>query len=80
MLEAKAKDQGPQAQVFSKKKVDKNFFQVISNSLAYPEFLIGEGLNHKSHEMMSSKFFQRGSCLGQRYRGIVDLKSLSVGT
>ena len=33
--------QGPriQAQAFSKKKVFKIFFQAISNSLAYPEFL-----------------------------------------
>ena len=68
-LEAKDRNsrgqgQGPrtQAQVFSKKKnVFKNIFQAISNSLAYPEFLIGVGLNHKSHEMKSSKFFQRGS-------------------
>ena len=36
-----------------KKNVFKNFFQAISNLLAYPEFLIGGGLNHKSHEMMS---------------------------
>ena len=47
-----------------RKKVFKNFFQAISNSVAYPEFLIGGGLNHKSHAMTSSKFFQRGSfCL-----------------
>ena len=52
-----------QAQVFSKKKVFKNFFQAISNSLAYPEF-IGISLNHKSNEMTSSKFFQRGSFCG----------------
>ena len=67
-LEAKdrnARGQGPrtQAQVFSKKKVFKNFFQAISNSLAYPEF-IGISLNHKSNEMTSSKFFQRGSFCG----------------
>ena len=70
---SKAKDrtsrgQGPrtQAQVFSKKKknVFKKFFQVTSNSLAYPEFLIRGVLNHKSHEMTSSKFFQRGSFWG----------------
>ena len=63
---ARGQGQGPrtQAQVFSEKKVFKNFFQAISNSLAYPEFLIGGGLNHKSHAMTSSKFFQRGSfCL-----------------
>ena len=63
---ARGQGQGPrtQEQVFSEKKVFKNFFQAISNSLAYPEFLIGGGLNHKSHAMTSSKFFQRGSfCL-----------------
>ena len=66
-LEAKhrnARGQGPrtQAQAFSKKKkVFKNFFQAISNLLAYPEFLIGEVLNYKSHEMTSSKFVQRGN-------------------
>ena len=70
-LEAKdrnARGQGPrtQARVFSKKKVFKNIFQSISNSLAYPEFLIGGGLNHKSHEMTSSKFFQRGSFCGKK--------------
>ena len=45
------------------KKVFKNFFQAISNSLACPEF-IGISLNHKSNEMTSSKFFQRGSFCG----------------
>ena len=41
---ARGQGQGPrvQAQVLSKKKnVFKNFFLTISNSLAYPEFLIG---------------------------------------
>ena len=59
MLEAK--DQGPRthAQAFSKKKGFKIFFQAISNSLAYPKFLIGGSLNHKSHEMKSSKIFPR---------------------
>ena len=72
-LEAKdrnARGQGQeprtQPQVFSQKKVFKNFFQAISNLLAYPEFLIGEGLNHKSHEMTSSNFFQRGSFCGTK--------------
>ena len=65
-LEAKdrnARGQGPrtQAQAFSKKRSSKFFFQVISDLLAYPEFLVGGGLTHKSHEMTSSKFFQRGS-------------------
>ena len=61
MLEAKAKDQGHRCRHSPKKNVFKNFFLAISNSLAYPEFWIEEGLNHKSHEMTSSKFFQRGS-------------------
>ena len=59
-----------QAQAFFKKKVFKNFFQAISNSLVYPEFFIGGGLNHRSHEMTSSKFFQRGSF----YRRMEELK------
>ena len=54
------------ASVLQKKKVIKIFFQAISNSLAYPEFLIGGGLNHKSHEMTSSKFFQRESTCGTK--------------
>ena len=52
MLEAKTKDQGHRRKRSPKKKRSSNiFFQAISNSLAYPEFLIGGGLNHKSHEM-----------------------------
>ena len=49
------------ASVLLKKKLFKNFFQAISNSLAYPKFLIKEDLNHKSLDMTSSKFFHRGS-------------------
>ena len=60
----RTKDTG--ASVLPKKKVFKIFFQAISNLLAYPEFLIGGGLKHKSHEMMSSKFFQRGSFCGTK--------------
>ena len=67
------------ASVF-KKKVFKKVFQAISNLLAYPELLIRGGLNHKSHAMTSSKFFQRGSICGQRYRRMEDLKSLPAGT
>ena len=86
LLEAKdrnARGQGPrtQAQVFSKKKVFKKVFQAISNSVAYPEFLIGGGLNHKSHAITSSKFFQRGSfCRTKISYRMEDLKSLLVGT
>ena len=67
MLVAKAKDQGHRRKRSPpKKKVFKIFFQTISNLLAYPEFLIGGGLKHKSHEMTSSKFFQRGSFCGTK--------------
>ena len=66
MLEAKAKDQGHKRKCSPKKKVFKNLFQAISNSLAYTEFLIAGDLNHKSHEMTSSKFFQRGSFCGTK--------------
>ena len=45
------------ASVLLKKKVFRNIFQAISHSLAYPKFLIKESLNHKSHDMTSSKFF-----------------------
>ena len=43
----KAKDQGHRRKRSPKKNVFKNFFQAISNLLAYPEFLIGGGLKHK---------------------------------
>ena len=66
MLEAKAKDQGHRRKRSPKKKVFTNIFQAISNLLAYQEFLVGVGLNHKSHEMTSSKFFQRGSFCGTK--------------
>ena len=67
---SRGQGQGPrtQSQALSKnkKKVFKIFFQAISNLLAYPEFLIGGGQNYKSHEMTSSKFFQRGSTCGTK--------------
>ena len=70
-LEAKdrnARGQGQiprtQAQAFSKKKGLQIFFS--GNSLAHPEFLIGGGLNYKSHAMTSSNFFQRGSFCGTK--------------
>ena len=56
--------------------LQKKFFQAISNSLAYPEFLVGLGLNHKSLEMTSSKFSKEEVFVGQRYRRMKDLKSL----
>ena len=66
MFEAKAKDRGHKRKRSPKKKVFKNIFQAISNSMAYPKFLIKEGLNHKSHDMTSSKFFQAGSFCGDK--------------
>ena len=72
----KAKDQGHRRKCSPKKKGLQNFFQAISNSLAYPEFLIGGSLNHKSHVTMSQKFFQKKVFVGQRYRRMEDLKSL----
>ena len=66
MLEAKAKVQGHRRKRSPKKKGLQNFFQTISNLLAYPEFLVGGGRNHKSHEMTSSKFFQRRSFCGTK--------------
>ena len=55
-----------QAQVLSKKKKtsSKNFFRRSPIHRRTPEFLIEGGLNHKSLEMTSSKFFQRGSFCG----------------
>ena len=67
MLEAKAKNRGHRRKRSPKiKKVFKNIFQAISNSLAYPKLLIKEGLNNKSHDMTSSKIFQRGSFCGKK--------------
>ena len=63
---ARGQGQGHRRKRSQKKKVLKIFFQAISNLLAYPEFLIGGGLNHKSHDMTSSKFFKRGSFLGTK--------------
>ena len=71
-----------QAQVLSKKKSSKIFFQAISNSIGvwYPEFLIGGGLNHKSHAMTSLKFSKEELFLGQRYCWMEDLKLLPFGS
>ena len=63
MLEAK--DKNTSASVLLKKGLQ-NFFQAISNLLAYLEFLIGRGLNCKSHEMTSSRLFQTGSFCGTK--------------
>ena len=61
-----SRSQGHRRKRSPKKKVFKIFFQAISNLLTYPEFLIGGGLNHKSHEMTSPKFFQTESTCGTK--------------
>ena len=65
---ARGQDQGHRRKRSPKQKikVSKNFFQAIFNSLAYPGFFDWGGLNHKSHEMTSSKFFQRESACGTK--------------
>ena len=59
--------QGPrtQAHAFSKKKSSK-FFSGDLQLIGISRILIGGGLNYKSHEMTSSKFFQRGSFCGTK--------------
>ena len=66
MLEAKAKDQGHRRKRSPKKKGLQNFFSGDLQFIDVPRILIGGGLNHKSHEMMSSKFFQRESFCGTK--------------
>ena len=51
------------ASVLQKKRFSKKFFRRSPIYWRTQNFLIGVGLNHKSHEMTSSKFFQRGSFL-----------------
>ena len=60
---ARGQGQGPRtlAQAFSKKKRSSKFYSGDLQFIGVPGILIGGGLNHKSHEMTSSKFFQRGS-------------------
>ena len=85
-LEAKdrnARGQGPrtQPQVFSKKK-KKGLQKSVSDDLQFigaPRIFDWGSVNHKSHAMTSSKFFQK-VFVGQKYRRVVDLKSLPVGT
>ena len=40
----------------------------------------GGGANHKSPAMTSSKFFKKGTFVGQRYRRMADLKPLPAST
>ena len=63
MLEAKAKETA--ASVLQKKGLQKSFLGDLQ-FIVYPEFLIGGGLNHKSHAMTSLKFFQTGIFCGTK--------------
>ena len=60
----KAKDTA--ASVLQKKGFQKSFLGDLQFIGVYPEFLIGGGLNHKSHAMTSSKIFQTGSFCGTK--------------
>ena len=57
----KAKDQGHRRKRSPKQKIAQKFFSGNLQFIGVPRILIGGGLNHKSHEMTSSKFFLRGS-------------------
>ena len=75
-VRGQAKDRGHRRKRSPKKKVVKNIFQAISNSLAYPKFLIKEGLSHKSHDIRHQNFSKEEVFAGQRYCRMKDLKSL----
>ena len=64
-LEAKAKDQGHRRKC-SPTKSRQKFFSGDLQFIGVPRTLIGGGLNHKSHEMTSSKFFHRESFCGTK--------------
>ena len=66
MLETKDQGHRRKRSPKRKKKVFKIFFSGDLQFIGVPKFLIVEGLNHKSHEMTSSKFFQIGSFCGTK--------------
>ena len=66
MLEAKAKDQGHRCKSSPKKKGLQKFFSGDLQFIGVTRILIGGALNHKSHEITSSKFFQRRSFCGTK--------------
>ena len=81
MLEAKAKDQEHSRKCSPKKRSSKNFFQAISNLEAWPQFLIGWGVQTTNHmQSRHQKFSKEKICVAQRYHWMEDLKSLPVGT
>ena len=66
MLQAKAKDQGHRRKRSPKNKGLQKFFSGDLQFIGVHRSVIGGGLNHKSHEMTSSNFFQRGSFCGTK--------------
>ena len=66
MPEAKAKDQGHRRKRSPKKKGLQNFFSGDLQFIGVPRIFDWGGLNYKSHEMTSSKFFLRESFCGTK--------------
>ena len=67
------------ASVFQKKTGFQKSFSCYLQFIGLPRIFDWGGLNHKSHAMTSSKFFQKGSTCVQKYRKTEDLKSLVAG-
>ena len=67
------------ASVFQKKTGFQKSFSGDLQFLGLPRIFDWGGLNHKSHAMTSSKFFQKGSTRVQKYRMTEGLKSLVAG-
>ena len=63
---ARSQGQGPrtQTQAFSKKKGLQKFFSGDLQFIGVAKIFDWGSLNHKSHEMTTSKFFHRGSFCG----------------
>ena len=66
MLGAKAKDQGHRRKCSTKKKGFQKSFSGDLQFIDVPRIFDWGGLNHKSHAMTSSKFFQKGSICGTK--------------
>ena len=77
MLEAKAKDQGHRRKCSKKKGFQKSFSGDLQFIGVPRIFIWGGGLNHKSHEMTSSKFSKQEIFDAQKYRRMEDLKSFA---
>ena len=66
MLEAKAKDQGHRLKRSQKKNGFQKFFSGDLQFIGVPRIFDWGVLNYKSHDMTSSKFYQRGSTCGTK--------------